>query len=122
MNTIPAVSAVGRSKLRLEAESSDYRLGLWEAQELASRIALALEQIEHGYDMPHQPTRKRTLEISSHRSIRVTGGRKSPEIRLRHASVIHLSTEQAHELVAMIVSEIEATEDRFESKGVDPYP
>lgn len=117
----PTVSSVGKSKIRIEAESSDYRLGLWDAQELASSIALALEQIQHGYDMPHEPTRKRTLKISQRRSITVSGSRADPGIRLKHAPVVQLTTEQAHELIAVIVSAIEATEDHLEAKGVDPY-
>lgn len=120
--TVPVVTSVGKTKIRIQAPGPEYALGLLEAQEFASRIALTLEQIEGGYSLPHEPTRKRTLRISPRRSIKISGGRKLPEIRLRHASVIHTSTEQAHELVAMIVSEIEATEDRLEALGLEPYP
>lgn len=121
MNTIPAVSAVGRSKLRLEAPSGRYRLDLWQAQEFASSIALELERIQHGYNPPMHTTRKRTVKISPRRSIAVTDGKTIPRITVEHAPVIQLGTEQAHELVAVIVSAIEATEDRLEALGTDPY-
>lgn len=118
---IPTVSAVGRTKIRLEAGSGSYRLGLWEAQELASRIALVLEALEHTYNPPMHTTRKRTLRISQRRSITVSGDRTEPRIRLEHAPVLQFTPEAAHELVAVIVSEIEATEERFEARGIDPY-
>lgn len=121
MNTIPAVSAVGRSKLRLEAPSGRYRLDLWQAQEFASSIALELERIQHGYNPPMHTTRKRTVRISPRRSITVSGDRTEPRIRLEHAPVLQITPEAAHELVAVIVSEIEATEERFEARGIDPY-
>lgn len=120
--TIPVVSAVGRSKIRLEAPESEYTLDLSEAQELASSIALTLESIQGGYNMPHEPTRKRTLEISKTRRIRVSGGRRAPNVKLKHAPVIQLSTEAAHELVAVIISAIETTEDKLEAQSIEPYP
>lgn len=119
---VPTVTPVGRTKIRIQAPESEYTLDLLDAQELASSLALALESIEDGYDMPHKPTRKRTVRVSQRRSITVTGGRRAPNVKMKHAPVIQIGTEQAHELIAVLVSEIEATEDRFESKGVDPYP
>lgn len=42
------------------------------------------------------------------------------KIRLEHAPVLQITPEAAHELVTVIVSEIEATEDRLEALGTDP--